>query len=182
MLRRRLCLGLLGFLFLNFVSVVLGNEIHQESDSEGIDFKTFVAGDKTVRFYERMIGEAIVEGDYVVFQFDTKTGELLGVRSHWRDDLPDSLPQGLIAQEQAESLIEGEVAFSNLYYISPESDVFECECCETNPCWVVRSLTDSGPSVTIVDALTGRIVGKGVPPPARGFSLTGPFRCPANGA
>jgi len=41
-----------------------------------------------VEFHQRMIGEAIVEGDYIVRQYDRYTGELVKEMSHWRADLP----------------------------------------------------------------------------------------------
>ena len=62
-------------------------------------------------------------------------------------------------------MAEGKVQFSKLYIISPESDVFPLEPTPQNPCWVVRSISDGTPIVTIIDAVTGNFLGHGVLPP-----------------
>ena len=41
-----------------------------------------------VHFHQRTIGEAIVEKDYIVYQLDKDTSELVARKSHWRNDLP----------------------------------------------------------------------------------------------
>jgi hypothetical protein len=132
-------------------------------------------GDKQVYHHQRMIGEAIVEKDYIVYHFDRDTGAFLDKRAHWREDLPDELPMTMIGRGLAESMVEGDVLSSELYYISPESDVFPLDPVPSNPCWVVRSEGDSGMVITIVDAVEARILGYGVPPPYTAFSLTGPI-------
>ncbi len=145
-------------------------------------FEETVIGDKLVYFHQRMIGQAVVEKDYIVYQFKRSTGELLARKSHWRDDLPESLPDELIPQSQAESLVDGEVLFSKPYYISPESDVFPLSPTPKNPCWVVRSKIGESQIVTIIDAVEGKVLGNGVPPPYTAFSFSGPVECPASGA
>jgi hypothetical protein len=137
-------------------------------------FRETEINDKIVYFYQRKIGEAIVEKDFVVYQFDKNTGELLAKKVHWRDDLLEYLPKMMIAKEQAESKVEGEVQFSRIYIISPESDVFPIEPAPKNPCWVVRSVDESNLIVTIIDAVNGEVLGNGVPPPYTGFSFSGP--------
>lgn len=73
-------------------------------------------------------------------------------------------------------MAEGEVQFSELVIISPDSDVYPLEPVPENPCWVVRSTVDGAPVVTIIDSVTGEFLGYGVPPPAiTGFSLSGPI-------
>jgi hypothetical protein len=128
-----------------------------------------------------MIGEAAVEKDYIVYQFDKDTNELLARKTHWREGLPEGLPEEMISREQAESMIDGEVLFSRLYYISPESDVFPIEPAPQDPCWVVRSLEDGDMVVTIINAVDGALLGNGVPPPYTAFSFTGPISCPLSG-
>ena len=144
-------------------------------------FEEIEVGDKIVCFHMRMIGEAAVEKDYIVYQFDKDTKELLARKAHWREDLPEELPEEMISREQAESMIEGEVLFSRLYYISPESDVFPIEPVPQDPCWVVRSLEDGNMAVTIINAVDGALLGNGVPPPYTAFSYTGPVSCPSSG-
>lgn len=139
------------------------------------EFSEVTIGDNLVYYHQRVIGDAIVEKDFVVYQFDSKAEELLGKRSHWRDDLAEQLPSGLISRQQAESLVEGEVLSSSLYYISPESDVYPLDPTPQNPCWVVQSMNEYGSLiVTIIDALDGQVLGYGVPPPYEGFSMSGP--------
>ena len=137
-------------------------------------FEEIEIGDRIVYFYQRNMGEAIVEKDFIVYQFDKDNEELLAKKTHWRDDLPRDLSQIMVAKEQAESMVEGEVQCSKLYIISPESDVYPIKPTPRNPCWIVRSISNSGLTVTIIDAVDGEILGYGIPPPYTAFSSSGP--------
>jgi hypothetical protein len=137
------------------------------------EFKRFEIGDRIVYFHQRMIDGAIVEKDFINYQFDENTGGLLDKKVHWRTDLPEYAPIST-TKEQAESMAEGEVQFSALYIISPDSDVFPIQPTPENPCWVVRSISDGKLIVTIIDAVTGKFLGYGIPPPYEGFALAGP--------
>jgi hypothetical protein len=138
-------------------------------------FKKFEAGDLRVYWHQRMVDQAVVEKDFIVYQFDKATDELVAVKSHWRDDLPEHLPPGLLSREDAEAMVTGEILRSRLYLISPETDVYPVEPAPENPCWIVRHLVDGNLVITIVDAVTGVVLGNGVPPPFQGFSLSGPW-------
>jgi hypothetical protein len=138
------------------------------------EFKEIETNDKIVYFHQRKIDEAVVEKDFMVYQFDRNTRELLARNSHWRNDLPEHLSKSIIAKERAESLVEGEVQFSKMYIISPESDVFPIKPTPMNPCWVVRSIDNGNLIVTIIDAVDGKILGNGIPPPYTAFSMSGP--------
>jgi len=157
------------------ISVAVGsNDLLREYETSEREFKRFEIGNKIVYFHQRMIDNAIVEKDFIVYQFDTATGILLKKKVQWRDDLPEHILFSLLSKEDAESIAEGEILFSTLYIISPESDVFPLDPTPTNPCWVVRSIQDGNPIVTIIDAVTGEWLDFGVPPPYTGFSLSGP--------
>ncbi len=135
-----------------------------------------ISEDLAVLFHQRMLDGAIVEKNYVVYQFNRHTGELLARKSHWRDDLPPSLPVISLSDLDAEAMIEGEILFTDLFVISPDSDVFPFDPTPTNPCWAVHSVSIDGVrTVSVIDAVTGAIVGPGIPPPSAGFSLTGPW-------
>ena len=138
------------------------------------EFKRVEIGDMIVYFHQRMIDKAIVEKDFIVYQFDKHTKELRNKKTHWRGGLPEYVTPG-ITKEDAGSKVKGEVQFTKLYIISPESDVFPLKPTPQNPCWVVRSAEDGRAVVTIIDAVNGRILGHGVPPPYTGLSLTGPW-------
>ena len=138
------------------------------------EFERVEIADMIVYFHQRMIDKAIVEKDFIVYQFDKNTKELLNRKIHWRSDLPEHVTPE-ITREDAESMVKGEVQFTKLYVISPESDVFPLEPTPQNPCWIVRSVDNDRPVVTIIDAIDGKILGYGVPPPYTGFSLTGPW-------
>jgi hypothetical protein len=141
------------------------------------EFVQLFIGDFRVEFYQRMIGEAIVEGDYILRQYDRYTGELLREAQHWRPDLPERLPD-VIRREEAEELSGGEIQFSQLYYVADGSEVHPIY--SRNPCWIISSLNGrniemDGVTVFIIDAVTGEFLGYGLPPPQyTGFSLTGP--------
>jgi len=150
-------------------------ELLERHGDAGREFEEVVIGDKLVYYHVRMIGEALVEKNHIVYQLDAETGDFLARKSHWRDDLPEVLPAGLVSREAAESLVGGEVLFSHLCFISPESDVFPIEPTPMNPCWVVRSLDEHETQVvTVVDAVEGVVLGNGLAPPYGAFSLAGP--------
>jgi hypothetical protein len=147
----------------------------QYGDAER-EFETVEIGALRVYYHQRTIGDAIVEKDYIVYQLDRRTGELLARKSHWRDDLPADVPEPRVSRREAEAMVGGAALFSELFIISPESDVFPLTPTPTNPCWVVRSVGVWGePVVTVIDAVSGRVLGEGVPPPYTAFSLTGPW-------
>lgn len=143
---------------------------------DGLEFETYEIGDMIVYFHQRTIGEAVVEKDYIVYQYDRQTGKLIKKIVNWRENLPDVLPEDMIAREQAESMVQGKVLFSRLYFISPESIVHQLEWTPNNPCWVVWSENENkGPVIiSIIDAVGGNFLGNGVSPPFTAFSLTGP--------
>jgi hypothetical protein len=145
-------------------------------------FERSEIADKTVYFHQRMIDDAVVEKDHILYQFDRNTEELILRRTSWRDGLPEHLPPGLMAREDAEAMVEGEAVNAELYFISPESDVFLLESVPQNPCWVVRSVDGGRMIVTIIDAIEVRKLGYGIPPPYTAFSFTGPWECPYSGA
>jgi hypothetical protein len=157
------------------VSPVMGqsDSLISAYESNAEEFTRVEIGNKIVYYKQRLIGQAIVEKDLTVYQFDKDTKQLLDKKVSFRPDLPESLPE-VIAKEQAEALAEGEVQFSQLYFISPESDVFPLDPTPENPCWVVRNISDGRMIVTIIDAVTGDWLGYGIPPPYEGFSLGGP--------
>jgi hypothetical protein len=143
---------------------------HENTDRE---FHKLQIGDTVSYFHQRMIGEALVERDFIRYQFDVRTGELIDNTVWWRDDLPQSVGP-VIAQAKAESIVEGDALRSTLYFISPDSVVFPLTPPPDNPCWVVRSEVGGWLVVSIIDAVTGEDLGRGVPPPWEGLTLTGP--------
>lgn len=150
-----------------------------EADVE--KFKEAQFGNITAYWHQRQIGDAVVEGDYINYLFNTTTGELINKTVHWREDLPAELPQNLITKAEALAMVgEGNSSRAYLYYISPDSDNFQIEPLPKNPCWVVRiwewyedtnertgevvgSLFNT--NVTVVDAVLGIIIGYGIPYP-----------------
>jgi hypothetical protein len=147
---------------------LLGN--YERSDRE---FLKIEIGNRVVYFHQRKIGKAVVEKDFIIYQFDKESQELVDKIVQWRSDLPqDFIP--ILTREAAESMVEGEVLYSTLYFISPESDVFPLTAPQENPCWLVRSIKDGDIVITIVDAMNGTKLGYGIPPPYDAFSLSGP--------
>jgi len=137
-------------------------------------FQRAEISDFIVYSHKRMIDDAIVEKDYIVYQFNKNTKELIDKKIHWREDLPEHLPS-IISKEQAESLAQGEVEFSRLVYISPESEIYKIDPTPQNPCWIVRCINKYGELIEIVvDSITGEILGNGVPPPYNALAIGGP--------
>ncbi|MFH1313817.1 MAG: hypothetical protein ABIJ00_11410 [Candidatus Eisenbacteria bacterium] len=180
--RGRSSLVFLALLVVAVAVPVLADGLLDKYEPVERSFERSEIGDKTVYFHQRMIDDAIVEKDHILYQFDKETEQLLLRRSNWRDGLPEHLPPGLMAREDAEAMVEGEAVSAELYFISPESDVFPLETVPENPCWVVRSRDGGRMVVTIIDAVEARMLGYGVPPPYTAFSFTGPWECPYSGA
>jgi len=123
-------------------------------------------GDTIVYTHRRMIGDVLVENDFIAFHFHPSTGMFKAKYSHWRDDLPETAPPIDISKEQAEAIGNGTEA--QLIYIDPESRMFDCA--PINPCWTVYVYEDvylpefnktftQIVDVVVVDAVTGEIVG-----------------------
>ncbi len=160
-------------------------------DGEGREYERVDVGDAfTVYFHERRVGDAIVEKDYIIHQFDARTGEFLATKSRWRDDVPATLSEGLLDEAAAAMLVPGTPIAATLYILSSVSDVHPLDPTPTNPCWVFWCRLDAKGEVSgdregrtptgalvvpIVDAVDGRLLGYGIPPPSPGFSLTGPI-------
>ena len=159
------------------------DELLGKYETDNRSFTKYVFNDTIVYEHSRKIDDAIVEGDRIVYQFDNTTKELKKKIVHWRDDLPEHLPP-VITKEEVESMVKGKVLFTKLYIISQGSVVFTLESTPENSCWVVRSIDDNdNVIVTIIDAVDGKILGYGVPPPITGFSLSGPcYFYPCSGA
>ncbi|MFC2108711.1 CARDB domain-containing protein [Candidatus Bipolaricaulota bacterium] len=169
--RRRIAWILVGL----GIVLLAGVSVFSQGERD-LEFETMLIGDLRVEFHQRMVGEAIVEGDYIVRQYDAATGRLVKEERQWRPDLPEVLPD-VIPREQAMAEIRGEILYAELYYIALDSDIHPVY--SRNPCWVVsRILGREGDAVylenSIIDAVTGEFLGYAVPPPYTGFSLTGP--------
>ena len=147
-----------------------------------LSYESFQIGDMIVYFHQRMIGDAYVEGDFIVYQFDKESCRLLKEIKNWREDLPSKLPESLSpeniedSRKRAESLVDEKVLFSDLVFISPNSDIHRLEIVPNNPCWVIRTeKADGSHAITIIDAINYQILGQGVPPPFSAFSAKGPY-------
>jgi hypothetical protein len=151
-------------------------ELFEAYGDDDKEFEEVEIGHMRVYFHQREIEGAIVEKDYIVYQLDERTGELLARKSHWREDVSGFTSGELIPRERAEEIAGGEARLSSLYLISPESDVFRVYPTPRNPCWIVRSVREHGRvEVLVIDAVAAAVVGHGVPPPYDAFSLTGPW-------
>lgn len=154
----------------------------EEYESSDKEFQEFIIDNRIVYFHQRKIDNVIVEGDYILYHFDKNTKEFLDKRMHWREDLPEKLYLKMISEGKARSLVDGVALYGKLYIISPESHGFPIDPTPKNPCWAVRSIDNNEMKITIIDAVTGELLGYGVPPPYTAFSLSGPqYENPCSG-
>ena len=121
-------------------------------------------------FHRRTIGEAIVEKDYIRYIFDAKTKKLVEETRKWREDLPEIIAPEF-TRAQAESMVEGRIMTSKLYLISPQTQVFCLDPPPQNPCWIVWSKKDKEVIISIIDSVTGKFLGYGIPPPFNGYAF-----------
>ena len=142
------------------------DDLLKKLETSDKEFERYERGDAIFYYHKRMIDNAIVEFDRLWYKFDKNTKELIEKDVHWRDDLPEHLPP-IISREQAESMVRGEIDSAALYFIDPESNVFPIKPTPRNPCWVVWLTGDTGyiEDVVVIDAVEGKIVGQGIPPP-----------------
>ena len=165
---------IVGILLLGSIAAWASDELIRRYESNGREFKRAEIGNKTIYFQQRMIGDAIVEKDFILYRLDRGTRRLSEKKVRRRSGLPENVIPG-ITKGQAESMVDGKILFSKLYIISPDSDVFPLEPTPENPCWVVRSALDDFIIITVIDAITGEQLGYGVPPPQfTGFAFSGP--------
>jgi len=150
------------------------NLLEPYEDGSRVFTEVEIGEDLVVYYHQRTIQDAAVEKDFIVYQFDRHSSHLLARKSHWRDDLPEAFPFDLISRDEAIARVQGDIQWTRLLVISPESDVYPIEPEPENPCWVVTSLEGEALVVTVVDATSGRILGNGIPPPYGGFSFSGP--------
>lgn len=143
------------------------DDLLRKLETSDKEFTKHKIGDAIVYHHQRMIDEAIVEKDYIRYEFDRNTKELRERDIHWRRGLPEYLPP-IIPREEAELMVEGEIQSSSLYYISPESHIFPIKPTPKNPRWVISIVDNKGyiTDIIVIDAVEARILGHGVPPPA----------------
>jgi predicted RND superfamily exporter protein len=130
-------------------------------------FKKSVSNRTITYVHHRSIDGVPVDRDHRIYVFDKNTKELIRKAIYWRDDLPEHLPP-VISKEQAESIAGGESA--TLCFLSKDSHVYPIKPAPKNPCWIVWKTikTENGIpyyNITIVDAVEGKILGYGIPPP-----------------
>jgi len=180
MQRKTLVMGLLlcVSIFMAGVTDLIGaNNLLAPYETGEREFRRVEISDKIVFSHQSMVGEAIVEKGSIVYQFDRNTKELLNKKVRWRDEIPEppTYEFPVLTKKESEGMVDGEVVSSQLYILSPESDIFPIEPTPTNPCWAVTSVQEGNTIITIIDAVTGERLGYGIPPPqATGFSFTGP--------
>ena len=171
------------------LSLFVGVNVYAETDEllsqyekGDREFERLEIGSMIVYWHQRIIDGAIVEKDQIVYQFDSASEELLARKAHWREDLPAHITINILVDE-AENIAGGEPLRSDLYIISPESDIFKLDTTPDNPCWIVKTNMENGMRIAIIDAVTGDFLGYGVPPPYTSFSLSGPwYEYPCQGA
>ncbi|MFA6183650.1 MAG: Ig-like domain-containing protein [Parcubacteria group bacterium] len=148
----------------------------KDPDGKDQHFEKITTDNEIVLFSQRMIDNAVVEKDQSVYVFNKSNGKFKEKKIKYRSGLPKSLPLNLLTKEKAEAQVNGNSKFSTLYYASPDSDVFNINFDKSNPIWAVTSFDSNNyASLFVIDAITGKKLGNGNPPPSSGYSMTGPI-------
>ncbi len=132
-------------------------------------------GDKIVYHHLRKIDKAVVEKDFIVYQFNRYTREFIKKIENWREGLPEHINISVSKQEAALKA-KGDILSTKLYIISPESDIFLLDPVPENPCWIIKSIKDSRMIITVIDAVNGILLGYGISPPYDSVSMSGPYK------
>jgi hypothetical protein len=130
--------------------------------------------DAIVFHHQRMIDEAIVEGDQIIYLFDKETKELRDKAVRWRDDLPEHVTYN-ITKENAEKMVSGEISFSHLFIVPLDPKLYPIPAMPYNPCWKIAVEEDGYIHLKIIDAVTGEYLGEGPPLPYTSLSCDGPI-------
>jgi hypothetical protein len=78
------------------------DDLLKDYETGGREFTRVQIGDRTVYSHQRTLNGAIVEKDFIVYQFDRDTEKLVDKRTHWRPDLPEEVVP-VVPRDQAES-------------------------------------------------------------------------------
>ncbi len=176
------------FCFLMFGQALAADKCQRLKQAEKTEYHRICQTKEKIIFFEqrtvdvvieaqkgtKQIEKAIVEGDYVNYQLSLQNG-LFSTQAEWRKDVVQSY-RAKVSQQQAEVMTEGDVQFSNLFVISCDSQIFVLDSCPQNPCWVVYSLDRGQLRLSVIDALDGKFLGYGVPPPSLAYISSGPVR------
>lgn len=157
-----LSIALIALIMLFGATFAQGSEaslVKQYSDKE---FDRYDRGRVTVFFHQRVVDEAIVEGDFLNYCFDTESEELIAKFSRWSENLPEALPK-VISESEAFRIASGG-EYAELYYLSPDSVIYRPA--PETPVWVVWHAHEPGRwgNVTVIDAVTGEFMASGIPP------------------
>jgi len=81
------------------------DELLGKYEKSNLTFKR-IEDDKLIKYLHRYrtIDGLLVKWDYKDYIFDKKTGDLILKDVHWRDDLPEHVPEKIISKEEAESV------------------------------------------------------------------------------
>ncbi|MFH1132853.1 MAG: hypothetical protein V1735_00005 [Nanoarchaeota archaeon] len=137
-------------------------------------YQSVEIGNKIVMYQPRVINGAIVEGDSKIQIFEKTTSKFIEQKGHWRSDLPRNIPSPKITKQDAEKIAGGQVLFSDLWIISPDSVVFVIKPVPLNPVWAVNQKVGDSYQISLIDSVTGINIGQGIPPPSGGISMSGP--------
>jgi hypothetical protein len=138
--------------------------IAEKLGKDGLQRHWQEGSDVVVCYGHQAVDEASVHGTELYYMFDVESGALLKKRIGWRHDLPEHLPPLAISQEEAEAMVEGEVRWSELGFLSPTAvDSRLTMATFREPCWFVSAKEDDGltcPWMTVINAMTGEVIGR----------------------
>ena len=144
-------------------------------EESGLNFTRYDVGERgTVYEHHREIDNARVVADEIHYQFHAD-GTFGGMRVHWTEGLPDTLPE-IISEQEAIDIVGENNTTTYLAFVESILGAYNITTPTSNPCWVVSVWQDYYDSesnrtytwnvdVVVVDAVTGEIVGHGTPLP-----------------
>lgn len=126
-----------------------------ETDSGA--FRCIGLGDRIIYWHRRVVDDAVIGGDFILYTFNRSTQTFITKEEHWQDDLTDVLASA-ISQNEAESIVKGRVESSQLYIMPPGSSECPIQALSCTSCWVVRSTVDGHREITVMDAGNGTVL------------------------
>lgn len=148
-----------------------------------ISFESTTADGIEIYYHIRKIHDitrgltAIVAGDDIVYTYDPSSRLFIAQKRKWTTGVPTTIPSTVLSPGKAAETLKGTTSHENLYYITADADIFHgIDIKRPSFVYAITGTENDVPVELIVDAVTGKTIGYGTPPPASwAYHTGGPY-------